>query len=91
MHHLRPVDELLAHLDPITVKMESEGKIKNGQVLSGDDFSGEIASIERAGMIYRIHAADGRFLGLGKSKGETGGIIPFKPWVIDQGFHNGSI
>jgi tRNA pseudouridine55 synthase len=80
MHHLRPVDQILSHLESITVKNESTGKLKHGKTLHNDDLCDNMPDLIEPGKIFRILDLDGNFRALGKIKKD--GIIPFKAWLV---------
>jgi tRNA pseudouridine55 synthase len=79
MHHLRPVDQILEHLVSITIRDGREEKLKHGRIITKEDMTGEFPSVDDDSDTLRIIDSKGRFLSLGRVKGES--VIPFKQWV----------
>lgn len=83
LHHLKPVDVIIGHIPLLTVKDDKTGKIKDGKLLTEDDFECDLPTFENREMIYRIYDNREKFLSLGRPRSEPQGIIPFKPWLVD--------
>ncbi len=83
IHHLRPVDQILAHLPSVTVVPESEEKLLHGQMLGTKDIRGGVPQIGDDETL-RLVDENGRFKALGRMKRDPVGVGPYKPWLVQE-------
>lgn len=90
LHHLHPIDSIIEHLPALTILPAGLDKLHTGHELYGDDFMEGYPEDALDGIIVRIIEPDGLFRSLGRIRSRTSGVIPFKPWLYDEGETSGS-